>query len=73
MEPRCAQAPRHLQAVHVRQAKVQDHRIEAVDAVRQLQPFAAGGGQLHHVTVVAEQPPQHAAEPRVILDDEQVH
>ena len=36
-------------------------------------PSCAGRGQLDNVAVLLQESPQRASEPRVVLDDEQVH
>ena len=68
-----AQLPGQVQAGHLRQADVEDDRVEPAVAGDDVERLLAGFGDLDHVPVLEEQPFEHAAQARVVLDDEQVH
>ena len=64
---------RDLEAGHVRQAEVEDHRLDPRRRLDELERGPAVRGDLHDVAIVLEQAAQDALEARVILDEQQVH
>ena len=64
---------RDLEAGHVGQAEVEDHGLDAGSRLDELERRPAVGRDLHDVAVVLEQAAQDALEPRVVLDEQQVH
>jgi D-alanyl-D-alanine carboxypeptidase/D-alanyl-D-alanine-endopeptidase (penicillin-binding protein 4) len=73
VNPVAPQPAGDLDARYVGQPDVQDHDVQALDRRRQLQARLPVGGVLDDVAVLGEQAGQRASEPRVVLDQEQVH
>ena len=62
-----------LEPGDVRQAEVEDDDLDPAGRLGDVEPVAAGGRGLDDVAVLLEESPQQANEPRVVLDDEQMH
>src|SRR3954467_15720215 len=65
-----AQPAQHLEAVHLRQADVEDHQVEALLRSRQHRLLAARS-DIHRVTLGLEDAAKTARERRVVFYDEQ--
>ena len=72
-EPVGPDPARHLQTGDVGQADVEHDQFNAIGGFGDVDAVPAGHGRFHDVTVLLEQSAQEADEPRVVLDDQQVH
>src|SRR5689334_7046907 len=63
-------AARHVEAGDVRQPDVEDHGLDALRRVRELEGRLAVRRDLHHVAVILEQASQDALEAGVVLDEQ---
>ena len=71
--PGRADAPRDLQAGDVGQAEIEDDDLDPGRRLGDVEAVEPGRGGLDDVAVFLEESPQQADEPRVVLDDEQMH
>ena len=68
-----AQVAQDLEARPVGQSEVEDHGVKGGLGLEHLGRLFGGPGQLDDMAIVAEQAPEHSSEPRVVLDDKDVH
>ena len=62
-----------LEARDVRQPQVEDDELDPGRGLEDVEAVTTGRGRLDHVAVLLEESPQQADQPRIVLDDEQMH
>ncbi len=67
------QPARNLGARDVRQPDIKDHRVDPAAGLGNLERIGAAGRQLDEMALLAEQARQEAAEPRIVLHQQQMH
>ena len=72
IRPHRPDAARDLQAADIGKADIQDDALDAGSVLGDLQPRPPVRGQ-YDVPVILQEPLEQPGEPRIILDDEQMH